>query len=65
MLATVLTAAWYMMRIGCFSLNFEIANYNCSGIQIKYLKVSERGRPINPNRWIRYITYSNSYVCRV
>ena len=46
-------------------LNFEIANYNCSGLQIKSLKVFERGRAVAPSRWVRYVTYSNSYVCRV
>ena len=34
-------------------------------MQIKYLKVYDRGRAVVPNRWVRYISYSNSYVCRV
>jgi AP-4 complex subunit mu-1 len=50
---------------GGSSVNFEIANYNCTGLQIKSLKVYERGRTVTPSRWVRYIAYSNSYVCRV
>ena len=48
-----------------FSLGFEIANYSTSGILIKFLKVTERSKTYTPQRWVRYITHSNSYVCRL
>ncbi len=48
------------------SLEFEIPMYMCSGMQIRFLKVFEKGKPsITPHRWVRYITHSDSYVFRV
>ena len=52
-------------EIGPVAMVFEIANHGVSNMQIKYLKVSELSHTKNPTRWIRYITQSGSYVCRV
>jgi len=51
-------------EIGPMSLLFEIPMFNCSGLAVKYLRVNESGRDTKPNRWVRYITQSASYVCR-
>ncbi len=45
------------------SMNFEISNYNVSGLQLKYLKVDEF-KNIKVQRWVRYVTTAASYVCR-
>eukprot|EP01132_Coremiostelium_polycephalum_P004143 gene4143-5183_t len=50
-------------EIGPVSLEFEIQMFSCSTIQIKFLKPVGERIPIH--RWIRYITDSKSYVCRV
>jgi len=51
---------------GPISLDFEIPMYNCSDVQIRYLRVIERNsKGYMPYRWVRYITHSNSYVCRL
>ncbi|ETW05487.1 hypothetical protein H310_03250 [Aphanomyces invadans] len=54
-------------EIGPISMNFEIPMYNVSTLQVRYLRIPEHAR--HPNyvykRWLRYVTQSNSYVCRV
>lgn len=51
-------------EIGPLSMLFEIPMFNCSGLAVKYLRVNEAGRDTKPNRWVRYITQSESYVTR-
>jgi len=52
-------------ELGPISMNFEIPMYHCSNINIRFMKVSEAEPGVTPYRWVRYITQSNSYVCRV
>lgn len=52
-------------EIGPVSLNFEVPMYNVSGLQVRYLRISETHKAYNPCRWVRYIVQSASYVCRV
>ena len=49
---------------GPISLNFEIPMYNVSNFQIKSLKILQGGDE-NPAKWVRYLTKSSSYVCRI
>jgi AP-4 complex subunit mu-1 len=51
-------------EIGPLSLNFEIPMYNPSGLQVRYLRILEN-KNYNPYRWVRYVTRSSSYVCRL
>lgn len=48
-----------------YSLSFEIPMYNVSNLQVRYLKIAEAHKSYKPQRWVRYITRSNSYVCRL
>lgn len=50
--------------LGPISMEFEVPMYVCSGLNIRFLRVTERGRNYVPFRWVRYITHSNSYVFR-
>jgi AP-4 complex subunit mu-1 len=52
-------------EVGQISMAFEIPMYSVSNLQIKYLRIVEQGKPTNPYRWVRYITQSSSYVCRI
>ena len=52
-------------EIGPVNMDFEIPQYSCSTVQIRYLRVVERTKSFSPSRWVRYITHSNSYVCRM
>ena len=52
-------------EIGPISLHFEVPMYNVSNLQVKYLKINETHRSYKPFRWVRYVTQSASYVCRL
>eukprot|EP00808_Paulinella_micropora_P011603 g78993.t1 len=64
---TLKTAHTALVRreIGPISMQFEIPMYNPSGLQVRYLRILEGSRSYNPYRWVRYVTRSNSYVCRL
>jgi len=51
-------------EIGPISLQFEVPMFNPSGLQVRYLRILEN-KGYNPYRWVRYVTRSQSYVCRL
>jgi len=51
--------------MGPIAMNFEVPMFNASGLNIRFLKITERSKSYNPHRWVRYVTRSNSYVCRL
>lgn len=45
-------------EINTISLDFEIPMFICSGLNIRFLRVFEKGKPsYMPFRWVRYITH--------
>ena len=52
-------------EVGPVSMNFEIPMYTVSNLQVRYLRISETVKSYNPYRWVRYVTQSSSYVCRL
>eukprot|EP00397_Hematodinium_sp_SG-2012_P016487 GEMP01016824.1.p1 GENE.GEMP01016824.1~~GEMP01016824.1.p1 ORF type:complete len:452 (+),score=53.42 GEMP01016824.1:348-1703(+) len=52
-------------EIGPISMNFEIPMYNVSNLQVRYLRIAEKHKSYNPYRWVRYVTQSSSYICRL
>ena len=56
----------YQIRkeIGPIKMGFEINQVNSSPLKIKSL-IIEGTEKENPNKWVRYITTSNSYVTRI
>ena len=52
-------------EIGPINMNFEIPMYNVSNLQVRYLRIAENMPGYTPFRWVRYVTQSNSYVCRL
>lgn len=52
-------------EIGPISMNFEIPMYNVSNLQVRYLRIAEAIPGYTPYRWVRYVTQSSSYVCRL
>ncbi|QDZ19033.1 mu subunit of clathrin adaptor [Chloropicon primus] len=54
-------------EFGPVSLQFNLPLFNSSRLQVKYLQIlnqsTEKGQ--NPARWIRYMTESSSYICRM
>lgn len=56
--------AYTRKEIGPIAAMFEIPMYSTSAIQVKSLRpMNARAAP--PKRWVRYITRSTSYVCRL
>jgi AP-4 complex subunit mu-1 len=60
-----LVTASHKKELGPVSMAFEIPMYNVSNLQVRYLRISETHKSYNPYRWVRYITQSSSYVCRL
>lgn len=52
-------------EIGPVSLTFEVPMFNASHLQVRYLRIAEASKSYKPYRWVRYVTQSNSYVCRL
>ena len=51
--------------IGPISLNFTIPMYTVSRLAVRYMQILNKPKGYNPYRWVRYISSSSSYVCRV
>ena len=54
------------------SLHFEVPMYSLSNVQVRYLRISEGGRynaapseTGGPQRWVRYVAQSQSYLYRL
>ncbi|RYH05992.1 hypothetical protein EON65_43435, partial [archaeon] len=60
-----LVTSMHKKEVGPVSVSFEIPMYNVSNLQVRYLRISETHKSYNPYRWVRYITQSSSYVCRL
>lgn len=60
----IVTSA-HKRELGPVSIQFEIPMFNVSNLQVRYLRISETHKAYNPCRWVRYITQSSSYVCRL
>jgi AP-4 complex subunit mu-1 len=52
-------------ELGPVSVAFEVPMYNASSLQVRYLRIAETHKGYKPHRWVRYVTTSNSYVCRL
>jgi len=52
-------------ELGPINMNFEIPMFNVSNLQVRYLRIAENMVGYTPYRWVRYVTQSSSYVCRI
>ncbi|MEQ2192604.1 hypothetical protein XENOCAPTIV_014251, partial [Xenoophorus captivus] len=53
-----------MLEVGPVGLSFELPKLTATGLQIRFLRLS----PIHPStsqRWVRYVTHSESYIIRI
>uniref|UniRef100_A0A665UBK7 MHD domain-containing protein n=1 Tax=Echeneis naucrates TaxID=173247 RepID=A0A665UBK7_ECHNA len=53
-----------MLEVGPVSLSFELPKITATGLQIRFLRLS----PFQPGpaqRWVRYVTHSDSYTIRI
>lgn len=51
-------------EVGPISMEFEIPMLSTSNLQVRSLRTTLSSAP-NPHRWVRYITQSASYACRI
>ncbi|XP_076875552.1 AP-4 complex subunit mu-1 [Brachyhypopomus gauderio] len=52
------------LEVGPISMSFELPKYTCTGLQVRFLRLS----PTHPGlsqRWVRYVTHSDSYTIRI
>jgi len=52
-------------EIGPVNMTFEIPMFNVSNLNVRYLRIAENMPGYTPFRWVRYVTQSSSYVCRL
>lgn len=52
-------------EVGPVSLSFEIPMYNVSNLQVRYLRIAETHKDYKPQRWVRYVTSSSSFLFRI
>jgi AP-4 complex subunit mu-1 len=55
-------------EVGPVSLVFTLPNFNVSRLAVRFLQILAKPRSPNeplPQRWVRYVTQSSSYVCRL
>ncbi|XP_039603304.1 AP-4 complex subunit mu-1 isoform X1 [Polypterus senegalus] len=53
-----------LLEVGPASLSFELPKHTCTGLQIRFLRLSV-SQPALPQRWVRYVTHSDSYTIRI
>ncbi|XP_041034645.1 AP-4 complex subunit mu-1 isoform X1 [Carcharodon carcharias] len=53
-----------LLELGPVCMQFELPMSTCSGLQVRFLRVSSLHSPL-PHRWVRYVTHSDSYVIRI
>ena len=55
-------------EVGPVSLSFTLPNFNISRLAVRFLQILAKPRSPNeppPQRWVRYVTQSSSYVVRL
>ncbi|PFH31729.1 putative coatomer protein complex, gamma sub-unit [Besnoitia besnoiti] len=57
--------ASHRKEFGPINMTFEIPMFNVSNLQVRYLRIADKNGAASPFRWVRYVTQSSSYICRV
>ncbi|NXJ72575.1 AP4M1 protein, partial [Rostratula benghalensis] len=52
-----------LLELGPANVSFELPSHTCSGLHVRFLRLQGPGGP--PQRWVRYLTHSDSYVLRL
>ncbi|NXI33898.1 AP4M1 protein, partial [Sterrhoptilus dennistouni] len=58
--------AW-RLELGAAHASFELPAHSCSGLRVRFLRLHPPPGAPNPpaQRWVRYLTHSDSYVLRL
>ncbi|NXL54669.1 AP4M1 protein, partial [Podilymbus podiceps] len=52
-----------LLELGPANLAFELPAHTCSGLHVRFVRLP--GMAGSPQRWVRYLTHSDSYVLRL
>ncbi|XP_029862780.1 AP-4 complex subunit mu-1 isoform X3 [Aquila chrysaetos chrysaetos] len=52
-----------LLELGPANLAFELPAHTCSGLHVRFVRLPGPAGP--PQRWVRYLTHSDSYVLRL
>ena len=55
----------FLNDLGPVNLSFAIPQYTASGLAVRYLQVAKVDKNNEPGRWVRALTTSTAYTCRV
>ncbi|XP_007534885.1 AP-4 complex subunit mu-1 [Erinaceus europaeus] len=54
------------LGLGPASLSFELPRHTCSGLQVRFLRLTSRpGTSAIPHKWVRHLSHSDAYVIRI
>ncbi|XP_063090269.1 AP-4 complex subunit mu-1 isoform X2 [Cavia porcellus] len=54
------------LGLGPASLSFELPRHTCSGLQVRFLRLTCRpSGNTNPHKWVRHLSHSDAYVIRI
>ncbi|XP_067288882.1 AP-4 complex subunit mu-1 [Pseudorasbora parva] len=53
-----------LLEVGPVSMSFELPKQTCTGLQIRFLRLSPTQTGLS-QRWVRYVTHSDSYTMRI
>ncbi|KAM9209712.1 AP-4 complex subunit mu-1 isoform 2-T2 [Dugong dugon] len=54
------------LGLGPASLSFELPRHTCSGLQVRFLRLTLRScGNANPHKWVRHLSHSDAYVIRI
>ncbi|XP_073730316.1 AP-4 complex subunit mu-1 [Misgurnus anguillicaudatus] len=53
-----------LLEVGPVSMSFELPKQTCTGLQIRFLRLSPTQAGLS-QRWVRYVTHSDSYTIRI
>ncbi|NXC61531.1 AP4M1 protein, partial [Aleadryas rufinucha] len=56
--------AW-RLELGPAHGSFELPSQTLSGLRVRFLRLSGPPGPAPAQRWVRYLTHSDSYVLRL
>ncbi|NXS29908.1 AP4M1 protein, partial [Pomatostomus ruficeps] len=56
--------AW-RLELGAAHGSFELPSWSCSGLRVRFLRLSGPPGPPPAQRWVRYLTHSDCYVLRL
>lgn len=53
------------LGLGPASLSFELPRHTCSGLQVRFLRLTSHPCQAGPHKWVRHLSHSDAYVIRI